>query len=112
MIDNRPAGLGSWPLRLIRLIRLLLVVLLLVLVVAPAYGQDEPAAPAPQPLEETMPTTGTEPSTWLLLATGLTIILLLRYQQQRRRRRRRRPRTSQPMTRGQPRAPATSPSSR
>jgi hypothetical protein len=98
MIDNRPAGLGAW----------LLSLLLLVFLVAPAFGQDEPAAPAAQPLEETPPTHGTEPSTWLLLATGLSIILLLRYQQQRRRLARK----PQPMTRGQPRAPATSPSSR
>lgn len=93
MTDNH-AGLGAWLVRL----------LFLVSVVAPAFGQD--GAAAPQPAEEG--THGTEPSTWLLLATGLAIILLFRFHRLRRRL----PPKPQPMVRGRPRAPATSPSSR
>lgn len=98
MTDNRPAGLGAWLLRL----------MFLVLVAAtPALSQGRDRAPAPQAVEEG--THGTEPSTWLLLATGLGMILLFRCYRQVRQRLRAKP---QPMTSGQPRAPAASPSSR
>lgn len=91
-----------------------LLVVLVVFVAAPATCQEAHAAGTAgnntagnNAAEETAgdkTTHGAEPSTWLLLGTGLGIILLFHHQ---RRRDRQAPRPHS-MTSGRPRAPATS----
>jgi len=94
MTDNRPPGLRAWLLAP--------PILLISLAAAPASANgpgpaatsQEVHAPAKDPdvrPEDGEATHGTEPSTWLLLGTGLAAILLFHHQRQRQRQRHRPP---------------------